>query len=174
VSELMGSDSFGTAPNEAMSFPGGKIGGRAILKEDCGCSPAIAPVLRAEGQAPPLHDHTDGNAAPPAVVPRNVTTPLPPSSTAENHTVVSTPFVYSAESDRPAEVARLQFSSLPNAFFAQDEPTLVVLSERPADVSAAETKKEPASSPRETEQPKKEEKGFLARMKGFFRSLFHR
>jgi hypothetical protein len=74
-------------------------------------------------------------------------------------------------------VARLELSSLPNTFFSQEEPTPVVLVEKPADVSAKAENQQPATQTKkepEKEQPKKEGKGFMARLKGLFGSIFHR
>jgi hypothetical protein len=87
---------------------------------------------------------------------------------------VNTPFVFSgaaANGARPNAVARIQFSSLPNVFFVQEEAVPVVLVEKPAEVSIREEQKA-ASGP--VPQSKKEKKGFVARIKGFFGSVFHR
>jgi hypothetical protein len=178
LSELLGTDSFGTASNEAMVFAGGKLAGRASLSEECGCPVApAAPVLKAEGQAAFVREHKKEDEVPAPALPvsRDVTAPLPPAKPGDARVVVDTPFVFSgqeAAATRPNSVARLQFSSLPNVFFLQEDPQPVVLVEKPAEVSAKESKKEPV--PQKKEEPKKESKGFMARIKGFFGSLFHR
>jgi hypothetical protein len=88
---------------------------------------------------------------------------------------VNAPFVFSASAAgeaRPNVVARLQFSSLPNVFFLQDESVPVVLVEdRSAEVSVKETEK-PQAEPEQ--QAKKQKKGLFSRVKGFFGSIFHR
>jgi hypothetical protein len=102
-----------------------------------------------------------------------VTAPLPPDRPGATHLEVNTPFVFSAKAAgdaRPNAVARIQFSSLPNVYFVQEEAPTVVLIEKPAEVSMKEDKPKAAPEP----QAKKEKKGFMARVKGFFGSIFHR
>jgi hypothetical protein len=173
VSEVMGTDSFGTSPNEAMVFSGGKLAERSALQEECGCPAPAPPVLRAEAEAAP---NVRSNPAMPEPAPRDPTAPVPSTRPGEKPVVVGTPFVFSAAA-RPPEAARLELSSLPNTFFPQEEPAPVVLVEKPADVSAPE-KSQPsatqAKKEQEKEQPKKQGQGFMARLKGFFGSLFHR
>lgn len=157
-SELIGTDSYGVAPNEGANFLSGKLASRSVLTGDCGCAAPAAPVLQAD-----------------------VTTPLPPERQGASHLEVNAPFVFSASvagDARPNVVARLQFSSLPNVFFPQDEPVPVVLVEDPVEVSTKGTEKapaEPEKKPAEPEQQtKKQKKGFFARVKGFFGSIFNR
>jgi len=167
--EVMGTDSFGTSSNEAMIFSGGKVAGRAALKEACGCPEAPAPpVLRAEAEPAP-NPRPNLNAPEPAPS-HDPTTPVPSARNGEAPVVVGTPFVFSAEA-RPPAVGRLQLSSLPNTFFAQEEPEPVVLVEKRADVSAQESSEKPAVP---AKKEKEQHKGFMARLKGFFGSLFHR
>ena len=85
---------------------------------------------------------------------------------------VDAPFVFSARATggRPYSVAKVQFSSLPNVYFVQEKVDPVVLTEKPPEVSL----KAEAQAPKPEEKPKKEKKGFLGRVKGFFGSLFHR
>jgi hypothetical protein len=178
LSEVMGPESYGTSPNEAMVFSGGKLAGRGALKEECGCpSPVLAPVLQAETQpAPSPRPSATASTSPEPTPNRDPTAPLPPARPGETPVVVETPFVFSAAA-RPASVARLQLSSLPNTVFVQDEPEPVVLIEKPAEVSAQDNGQKSAGQTKkekEREQPKKESKGFMARLKGFFGSLFHR
>jgi hypothetical protein len=52
----------------------------------------------------------------------------------------------------------------------QEKVDPVVLTEKPPEVSL----KTEAATPKPEEQPKKEKKGFMGRVKGFFGSLFHR
>jgi hypothetical protein len=177
LSELLGADSFGTASNEAMVFAGGKLAGRASLNEECGCPSAPQePALKAEAQPAFVSGQKKKEQVSAPAPPANpdVTAPLPPARPGDTRVVVDAPFVFSAQeaSARPSSVARLQFSSLPNVFFLQEEPQPTVLVEKPAEVSAQESKKE--SAPQKKEEPKKESKGFMARIKGFFGSLFHR
>lgn len=176
LSEVMGADSYGTAPNEAMVFSGGKLAGRGTPKEDCGCpAPVVLPVLQAETQ-PVLNQHPGGAISSEPAPNRDPTAPLPAARPGEAPVVVATPFVFSAAA-QPASVARLQLSSLPNTVFLQDEPEPVVLVEKQADVSAQDSGQKPdgqTKKEKEKEEPKKESKGFMARLKGLFGSLFHR
>jgi hypothetical protein len=173
LTEVMGSDSYGTAPNEAMVFSGGKLAGRGAPKEECGCpAPVLPPVLQAEAQPAPSA-HPGGTISSEPAPTHDPTAPLPPARPGEVPVVVATPFVFSAAS-QPPSVARLQLSSLPNTVLLQGEPEPVVLVEKPADVSAVQTQKEKEKEEKEKEQPKKESKGFMARLKGIFGSLFHR
>jgi hypothetical protein len=175
LTEVMGADSYGTSPNEALVFSGGKLAGRGAAKEECGCpSTVLQPVLQAEAQ--PTPGQRPGTTTTPEPAPtRDPTAPLPAARPGEAPVVV-TPFVFSAAA-QPASVARLQLSSLPNTVFVQDEPEPVVLIEKPAEVSAQDSSQKPdaqTNQEKEKEQPKKESKGFMARLKGFFGSLFHR
>jgi hypothetical protein len=170
LSEVMGADSFGTSPNEAMVFSGGKLAGRAALQEECGCPALPPPVLRADAAPAPNSRSAGGTPAP-----RDPTTPVPSPRPGETPVVVGTPFVFNAAA-RPADVARLELSSLPNTFFSQEEPAPVVLVEKPAEVSAQKETQKPAAQTnkdQDKEQPK-QDKGFMARLRGFFGSLFHR
>ena len=175
LTEVMGADSYGTSPNEAMVFSGGKLAGRGVPKEECGCpTPVVAlPVVQTE--VPPGPSQRPGAIA--SLEPASThdpTAPLPAAKPGEAPVVV-TPFVFSGAA-QPASVAHLQLSSLPNAVFLQDEPEPIVLVEKPADVSAQNNGQKPdgQKKEKEKEEPKKESKGFMARLKGFFGSLFHR
>jgi len=108
-----------------------------------------------------------------------VTAPLPPGRPGETHVEVETPFVFSAHDPaRPNTAAKLNFSTLPNVFFAQEEDEPTILVEKPAEVSIKSKTPEPApkngANDSNNEESKKEKKGFLARVKGFFGSIFRR
>lgn len=175
-SELLGSGTFKTQPGQALLFKGGKVEARAELTTDCGC-PSATPVMLANaqpGQAPPP---TKDEPAPKpaermAVATSEPTSPLPPDKPGQVHVEVDAPFVFSARpgSGRPSAVAKIHFSSLPNVYFVQQKVDPVVLMEKPPDVSV----KTVAEAPRPAEKPRKEKKGFLGRIKGFFGTLFHR
>src|SRR5260370_2446359 len=99
-SELMGTDTYGVAAGEGAIFMGGKLASRGPLAGECGCPGVTLPI------------QTD------------VTAPLPPERPGSTHLEVSTPFVFSAAAAgdaRPNVVAPIQFSTLPNAFFLQEE-----------------------------------------------------
>jgi hypothetical protein len=100
------------------------------------------------------------------------TSPLPPDKPGQVHVQVDAPFVFSARAatGRPYSVAKLQVSSLPNVYFVQEKVDPVVLLEKQPEVSL-KASVEPA---KQEEKPKKEKKGFMGRVKGFFGSLFHR
>ena len=173
LSEVMGADSFGTSPSEAMVFSGGHLSARGAVREECGCPASPLPVLRAEAESAP---NLRSNSSAPEPAPHDPTAPIPPGRTGETPVVVGTPFVFSAGA-RPAEVARLELSSLPNTFFSQEEPAPVVLAGKPAEVSAKTENQQPATTTKkepEKEQPQKQGKGFMARLKGLFGSMFHR
>jgi hypothetical protein len=106
-----------------------------------------------------------------AVASNGPTSPLPPEKPGQVHVQVDAPFVFNARSDpRPYSVAKVQFSSLPNVYFVQEKVDPVVLIEKQPEVSL----KADAQPPKPEEKPKKEKKGFMGRVKGFFGSLFHR
>jgi hypothetical protein len=165
-SELLGADVYGVAVNESAVFAGGKLASKAALTSECGC--AAPPVQTAQSDAPPSEDSPRKPG-----VPGDVTAPLPPDRPGATHLEVNTPFVFSAKAAvdaRPNAVARIQFSSLPNVYFVQEEAPTVVLVEKTAEVSTNEEKPKALPAP----QAKKEKKGFLARVKGFFGSILHR
>lgn len=171
-SELLGTGVYKVGPDQTMVFRGGKLDGKAALTGECGCPPA-APVMHAEAQPnakPP--DETPKSAQQVAVSTNETTSPLPPDKPGQVHVQVDTPFVFSARAGagRPYAVAKVQFSSLPNVYFVQEKVDPVVLVERKAEVSPQPS----AETSKPEEKPKKEKKGFMGRMKGFFGSLFHR
>jgi len=175
-SELMGTGIYKAQPDQTLVFKAGKIDSRSELATDCGCPPA-APVMRADtqpGQTPsPAKDQpATGPVEHVAVAATEPTSPLPPDKPGQVHVEVDAPFVFSARpgAGRPYSVARIHFSLLPNTYFVQQKVDPVVLIEKAPEVSS----KTVAETPRPAEKPKKEKKGFLGRIKGFFGSLFHR
>jgi hypothetical protein len=171
-SELLGTGVYKSGPNQAMVFRGGKLDGKTDLTADCGC-PAAAPVIRTEAQ--PKVNPTDETPKPAervAVVSDETTSPLPADKPGQVHVQVDTPFVFSARSGsgRPYTVAKVQFSTLPNVYFMQEKVDPVVLVEKQPEVSP----KAVAETSKPEEKPRKEKKGFMGRVKGFFGSLFHR
>jgi hypothetical protein len=173
VSELLGSDSYGLIADERADFPGGKLANHSSLDGECGCPPPPAMVAAA--------DPADTKpTTPPLVATNDVTAPLPPQRPGETHVEVETPFVFSARAaggTRPNTVAKLRFSSLPNVVFLQEQVEPDVLIEPPAEVSAKDAKPTPApaADPNgQKDEAKKEKKGLMGRVKGFFGSIFHR
>jgi hypothetical protein len=171
-SELLGTGIYKSGPNQAMVFRGGKLDGKTELTADCGC-PAAAPVIRTEAQ--PKVNPTDETPKPAervAVVSDETTSPLPADKPGQVHVQVDTPFVFSARSGsgRPYTVAKVQFSTLPNVYFMQEKVDPVVLVEKQPEVSP----KAVAETSKPEEKPRKEKKGFMGRVRGFFGSLFHR
>jgi hypothetical protein len=172
VTELLGSDSYGLIADERADFPGGKLANHSSLDGECGCPPPAGTMIATADPA-----DTRRATAPPVPTP-DVTTPLPPQRPGETHVEVETPFVFSARAaggTRPNAVAKLQFSSLPNVVFLQEEVEPDVLVETLGEVSVKEAKTapEPAADPK-SQEAKKEKKGFMGRLKGFFGSVFHR
>jgi hypothetical protein len=171
-SELLGTGIYKSGPNQAMVFRGGKLDGKTDLTADCGC-PAAAPVIRTEAQ-PKVNptDETPKLAERVDVVSDETTSPLPADKPGQVHVQVDTPFVFSARSGsgRPYTVAKVQFSTLPNVYFVQEKVDPVVLVEKQPEVSPKAT----TETSKPEEKPRKEKKGFMGRVKGFFGSLFHR
>jgi hypothetical protein len=173
-SELLGEDSYGVMADEKALFAAGKLAGRSSLDSECGC-PA-PPALQADTSDPGT---SPTSARPPLVPTPDVTAPLPPGRPGETHVEVETPFVFSANDPaRPNTAAKLNFSTLPNVFFVQEEDEPAILVEKPAEVSIKSKAPEPVpktgTSSSNEESKKEEKKSFLARVKGFFGSIFHR
>jgi hypothetical protein len=107
-----------------------------------------------------------------AVASNAPTTPLPPDNPGQVHVQVDAPFVFSARpvTGRPYSVAKVQFSSLPNVYFVQERVDPVVLTQKQPEVSVQAS----APGPKPEEKPRKEKKGFIGHIKGFFGALFHR
>ncbi|MGC2696851.1 MAG: hypothetical protein WA738_13785 [Candidatus Angelobacter sp.] len=172
-SELLGTGTYKSAPDETAFFPGGKTDGRQTLTTECGCPPAL-PVIRAE--TPPPAATKDANTVKPGervlVAAPQPSSAAPADHSGQVHVQVDAPFVFSAKpsANQPYSVAKLQVSSLPNVYFVQEEVDPIVLTEKMPEVSQR-AGPEPALP---TEKPKKEKKGFFGRVKGFFGSMFHR
>jgi hypothetical protein len=169
-SQLLGSDVF--ASNEAALFREGKLSGHSTLTEPCGC--LAAPVLRASAAPETPFSHSGDAAATRVVLAnREGAPPVPSDQPEQTHVEVETPFVFSARAATaaPGTVAKIQFSSLPNTFFMQEEADPVVLAVRPPEMPAREVR--PSPEPATVPKKERDKKGFLARMKGFFGSLFH-
>jgi hypothetical protein len=175
-SELLGTGVYKAQPSQSVVFQGGKLESPAALNGECGCPPA-PPMMQAEAQpspSPAPAKESSTNAKPAervAVASNEPTSPLPPDKPGQVHVQVDAPFVFNARSGpRPYSVAKVQFSSLPNVYFVQEKVDPIVLKEKQPEVSL----KAEAQPPKPEEKPKKEKKGFMGRLKGFFGSLFHR
>jgi hypothetical protein len=171
-SELLGTGIYKAGPDQTMVFRGGKLDAKTELTGECGCPPA-APMIRAEAQpAPTPRDEAPKPTERVAIASNETTSPLPPDKPGQVHVQVDTPFVFSARpaTGRPYSVAKVQFSSLPNVYFVQEKVDPIVLTDKQPDVSLTAS----ADMPKTEEKPKKEKKGFVGRVKGFFGSLFHR
>lgn len=170
VSELMGSEEYGIAADQAASFPGGKVSARTALAGECGC-PLPSPTLRAEAtaEATPNAAPEKNARAPASSLSGSDAGSVHESEKASSQVTVETPFVFSANA--PPAPARVQYSLLPNVFLAQEDVNPVVLKEKEA------SNPQPVATPAAAiadNSGKKEKKGFLARFKGFFTGLFHR
>jgi hypothetical protein len=165
LSELMGSEEYGVPADQTAFFPGGKLSARTALTTECGCPPP-PPGLRAEAAPSPA---PSTSPAPGLASNRAAPTPSP----AENQSgpvPVEAPFVFSASA--PPAPARVQFSSLPNVSLAQEDLDPRVLSKEA--VPTVQSTKPASGAPAADNTGKKEKKGFMARLKGFFTGLFHR
>jgi len=173
-SELLGSGTYKSKADEAVLFLTGKLDQHSGFTGECGC-PAPASVMRATPEATPAPVAVPTPTPVPEkpVIVASSTAPGPPADhTNPVHIEVDTPFVFSAKpsGDRPYGVAKIRLSTLPNVVFVQEHVDPIVLPFKPAEVSS----KPPAQTPTAAVAPKKEKKGFLGRMKGFFGSIFHR
>jgi hypothetical protein len=172
-SELLGTGVYKAGADQTLMFRGGKLDEKTALTSECGCPPTT-PVILTEAQPAPMPSKEE----PPkptdrvAVASNESTSPLPPDKPGQVHVQVDTPFVFSARpaAGRPYSVAKVQFSSLPNVYFLQEKVDPVVLVEKQPEVSSSVG----TLAPKPEERPKKEKKGFVGRVKGFFGSLFHR
>jgi len=170
--ESLGSGTYKTKADESVLFLTGKLDQHSDFTGECGC-PAPVPVMRAAplpAPAPlPQPAPTPVAEAPAAAA---QTAPADSAPASPVHVQVDTPFIFSAKpsGDRPYAVAKIQISSLPNVIFVQEQVDPIVLSPKPADVSS-QAKAQP---PRPVEAPKKEKRGFMGRIKGFFGSIFRR
>jgi hypothetical protein len=176
LSELLATGVYKAGPDQTMLFRGGKLDGKTALTSECGCPPAT-PVMRAEAQPnakPP--DETPQPSQQVAINTNETTSPLPPDKPGQVHVQVDTPFVFSARqgAGRPYAVAKVQFSTLPNVYFVQEKVDPVVLVQKQPEVSPTPVAQTVAQTSKSEEKPKKEKKGFMGRVKGFFGSLFHR
>jgi hypothetical protein len=178
-SELLGTGSYKTAPNQSLIFRGGKLDPPEMLDGECGC-PAVIPALRAEAEpsptpVPPKNENAN-TVDKVAVAGNEPTSALPPDKPGQVHVQVDAPFVFSAKpgSVRPYSVAKEQLSTLPNTYFVQEKVDPVVLIQKQPEVSLKAEAEAPAAAKPQEEKPKPEKKGFLGRVKGFFGSLFHR
>ena len=173
LSEVMGSDEYGVAADQSAFFPGGKLSARTALASNCGC-PAPPPALRAESSPGTVAPSAPGNS-PAAPAPGIASTEAAANRSAQesepSNPVVEAPFVFSANA--PPAPARVQFSSLPNVFLAQEDVDPAVLPEK-ATAPTVEKTSPTSAAPAADNDSKKEKKGFMARLKGFFTGLFHR
>jgi hypothetical protein len=172
VSELMGSDEYGVVADQGALFPGGKPSARTSLTSDCGC-PVPPPVLRAEATAPPSPSSSAASATSPAKgagsAASSASTDPEPQPSVER---VEVPFVFSANA--PPAPARVQFSMLPNLFLTQEDVDPAVLPKKEAVPAVEQSQPVSAAITGDNLGKKEKNKGFLARLKGFFTGLFHR
>jgi hypothetical protein len=152
VSEAMGSGTYQVKPDEQVLFAKGKLSDRFSSRIDCGC-PAPPPVLRAQ-QSPEA----------------NPTAELPPQKADDVQVKVDVPLVFRGnpanaegappEAEPAYAIAKIRFSALPDVFVLQEtvEP---IVPDSSAKIAPAPTEKQ-------------EKKGFFARLKGFFASIFRR
>jgi hypothetical protein len=152
VSESMGTGTYQVKPDEQVLFAKGKLGDHFSSGIDCGCPAPQPPVLRAQ-------ENPEANP----------TAELPPQKADDVRVKVDVPLVFRGNTGNAAGTApepeptympaKIQFSTLPDVFTLQ--ATMEPWDPVPA-------KKAPVST------EKREKKGFFARLKGFFASIFHR
>jgi len=151
VSEMMGTGTYQVKPDEKVLFSKGKLTDRTSEIGSCGC-PAPQSVLRAS-QSPPT----------------NPTAEVPSQKPEDVQVKVDVPLVFRGTVPGAAPdpgtsytIARVRFSTLPDVFSLQEEVEPSVLE-----------KTGPKTVTQEVSPKKKEKKGFLGRIRGFFASLFH-
>jgi len=171
--ELVGSGTYKSKADEAVLFLTGKLDQHSGFTGECGC-PAPAPVMRAEPQPTPPPPQAVPTPAPekPVAVASDISSAPPSDRGNPVHVEVDTPFVFSAKpsGDRPYAVAKIHVSTLPNVIFVQEQVNPIVLPPKAPEVSSQAK----AQTPRPVQAPRKEKKGFMGRIKGFFGSVFHR
>jgi hypothetical protein len=86
---------------------------------------------------------------------------------------VEAPFIYSARAAdvQPYSVARVSFSNLPNTLIPQEVADPLVLAPEPE--PSATVQPMAKAAPPQPATPKKKNKGFFGRVKGFFGGIFH-
>jgi pyruvate/2-oxoglutarate dehydrogenase complex dihydrolipoamide acyltransferase (E2) component len=177
-SELLGTGTYKSQPNQTVMFRGGKLDAPEPYTSDCGCPPE-SPVMKAEATpsptpVPPKSDNAN-SADRVAVASNEPASNMPPDKPGQVHVQVDAPFVFSARppaTGRPYSVAKVPLSTLPNTYFVQEKVDPVVLEEKKPDVSLKADAQAAPTPPQD--QPKPEKKSFAGRVKGFFGSLFHR
>ena len=171
--ESLGSGTYKTKSEESVLFLTGKLNQHTDFTGECGC-PAPPPVMQAAPQPKPPLPQPAPTPVPekPVALATNAPAPVDSDSAGQIHVQVDTPFVFSAtpSADRPSAFAKIQISTLPNVIFVQEQVDPIVLPQKPVEVSSQAG----AAPPKPVEAPKKEKKGFMSRIKGFFGSIFHR
>ena len=160
VSEVFGTGTYQIKEDEAVLFSGGKLSGRTSITAECGC-PGAAPIQRAAVSV--------DTSAPSESLSPAAPSSAPPDKPGQNNKVaVATPFVFSARgASPPYSVARVNFSGLPDVFLLQEKVKPSVPRETMPEVSAK------TEEPPVPKKEKKEKKGFMGKVKGFFSGIFH-
>jgi hypothetical protein len=167
LSEVFGTGTYQIKEDEAVLFSGGKLSGRTSITAECGC-PGAAPIQRASIAVEPGSVESGDASAPPTVSSPAAPALAPPDKPGHIKVAVETPFVFSAKgSSPPYSVARVNFSTLPNVFSLQERVKPSVPPETAPEVSAK------AEEPPAPKKEKKEKKGFMGKVKGFFSGIFH-
>jgi hypothetical protein len=157
ISEVFGTGTYQIKEDEAVLFSGGKLSGRTSITAECGC-PGATPIQRAAASA-----DTDAPSESPSPA-----APSPPDKPGQNKVAVATAFVFSARgASPPYSVARVNFSALPDVFLLQEKVKPSVPRETTPEVSAK------TEEPPVPKKEKKEKKGFMGKVKGFFSGIFH-
>lgn len=198
ISELLGTGTYKLSAGEAVSFSGGKLDSPARLTSDCGCPPATTPTVLAAAR-PPAPASAPAPASTPTPQPQIAAAPAKPnptpataaasvpSSTAGNpnperpmpeqkpgqvQVEVEAPFIYSARAAdvQPYSVAKISFSSLPNTLIPQEVADPLVLAPEPEPTATVQPMAK--AVPPQPAPPKKKNKGFFGRVKGFFGGIF--
>src|SRR5689334_6058112 len=180
--ELLGTGVYRSKPNDSVQFSNGSLATISAATGNCGC-PAGTPITVANAQPTPTPAPvtSQAQAAPPVQPGQRVqtandpTAPVPEDQPGQIHVQVDAPFIFNARESagavKPYSVAKIQFSNLPNAVFAQEQVDPIVLPEKTAEVSPQQG---PAAEVKPQEPKEEKKKGFFGRVKGFFGSMFHR
>jgi hypothetical protein len=169
VSELMGDGVYQVKPSEQVVFHGGHLSAPdASIPADCGCSPALFPVLRASAVAPavegPALKEGPQREAEATSSSTSEFASLPASRPNDIHVQIDAPFVFRAAEVRPAPAPTLEAKKLPAS--SPEGTNLLEITVLPPKGTAAKATTVEATA------PPPPHRSFLGKMKSFFAGMF--